>query len=45
MFISFYVFIYFILYMLLTIGVIPFEVLPTLINVDVDKQAIWVGLG
>ena len=38
MLISFYLFIYlfFILYILLTVGVIPFKVLPFLINVDVD---------
>lgn len=38
MLISFYFFIYFflILYILLTVGVIAFKVLPTLMNVDVD---------
>ena len=40
MLISLYLFIYLSvpLYILLTVGVIPFKVLPTLINVDVDVE-------
>ena len=41
MLISFYLFV---LYILWTVGVIPFKVLPTLINVDVDVDRIGLTL-